>query len=68
MNDSQEPRPSSRSAERLEEARKRLFEPPPAQPFWATPEFRRMGGLLFLLVMVGLGGAMIYWNKISEEQ
>jgi hypothetical protein len=64
----EEPRPSSRSSERLEEARRRLFEPPPAPPFWATAEFRRMGGLIFLLVMVGLAGTMIYWNRINQEQ
>lgn len=64
----EDPRASAKSAERLEEARRRLFEPPPAQPFWATPEFRRMGGLIFLLVMVGMGGLMVYWNRLDAEQ
>src|SRR5258708_1791431 len=64
----EEPRPSSRSAERLEEARRRLFEPPSPQPFWATAEFRRVGGLLFLLVLVGLAGVVIFWNRIADEQ
>ncbi len=27
-----------------------------------------MGGLIFLLVMVGMGGLMIYWNRIDAEQ
>jgi hypothetical protein len=72
MNDSkttpEEPRRSSRSSERLEEARRRLFDPPPPVPFWATAEFRRVGGLIFLLLMVGMAGLMIYWNKLDAEQ
>jgi len=72
MNENQtpqeEPRQSSRSSERLEEARRRLFDRPPEPPFWATPEFRRMGALIFLLLMVGAGGVLIYLDQNRKEQ
>src|SRR5689334_12875451 len=64
----EEPRPSSRSSERLEEARRRLFDRPPEPPFWATAEFRRMGGLIFLLLMVGAAGVIIYLQQSRKEQ
>jgi len=62
-----EPRPTDRASERLEEARRRLFDPPPAQPLWMTPEFRRMGGLIFLLLIVVIGGLMVFWSHIDAE-
>ncbi len=72
MNENQtppeEPRPSSRSSERLEEARRRLFDRPPAPPFWATPEFRRAGGLIFLLLVLGAAGVLIYLDQSRKEQ
>lgn len=64
----EEPRTPARNSERLEEARRRLFEPPPQAPLWASPEFRRMGGLIFILLLVGVGGLMIYWNRLDAEQ
>jgi hypothetical protein len=60
-------RTPSRSSERLEEARRRLFERPPQPPFWATAEFRRMGSLMLLLVVLGLAGVAIFWNRSNEE-
>jgi hypothetical protein len=63
----EEPRPSSRNSERLEEARRRLFDRPPEPPFWATPEFRRVGALIFLLLMVGAAGVMIYLEQSRKE-
>lgn len=72
MNDTQKPGPepkaSDRAAARLEEARRRLFEPPPPEPFWATAEFRRMGALVFILLLVGVGGAMVFWSRIDAER
>jgi len=64
----EEPRAEHQRQQRLEEARRRLFERPPEPPFWATAEFRRVGGLIFLLLMVGMGGVMIYWNRLDAEQ
>src|SRR5689334_14365701 len=61
------PQPPNRSSERLEEARRRLFERPPEPPFWATTEFRRAGSLIFLLVVVGLAGVAIFWQRSNDE-
>ncbi len=60
--------PTDKHTERLEEARRRLLEPPPQQSFWRTAEFQRVGGLLFLLVVAGIGGALYYWSQITKEE
>lgn len=62
------PAPTDEKAARLEEARRRLLEPPAAESFWRTAEFQRMGGLLFLLVIVGVAPLLYYWSKSTDEE
>ena len=63
-----QPPPQEEKSERLEDARRRLFEPPAQQAFWRTAEFQRMGGLLFLLVIVGVAPLLYYWSKSTDEE